>query len=142
MQNMIEMIEKMAPHERANFLLDNASSTEEGVTYQRQLTPDELTELKELFAERSVIYEQKNDDFNDLKKELKAELDVLKADLKQQIGTIKTGREIMRGNLYYLDDQENGEMYVFDGAGNLIEKRKLRQNEKQKTIFSIAPKVM
>lgn len=50
---------------------------------------------------------------------------------KELLKTIKYKSETREGLLFYIDDQENGMMYIFDENAVCVEFRSLRQDEKQ-----------
>ena len=108
--------------------------------YTRQLSDDELTEKRELFADLSIdvaAIQEEIKDFTDLRK-----IDI-KAKSKEMgtiIGDIKTRTTTVTGTTFAIDDQENGLMIIYDEQGKCIDVRALKAKEKQKKIFSITDK--
>ena len=56
---------------------------------------------------------------------------------KELLNSIKHKSEYRKGNLFHIDDQENGFMYIFDENAECIESRPLRPNERQGRIKQI-----
>jgi len=105
------------------------SIKEEG--YTKILSSAEVTEKR---AELSDICIE----INDVEEEKKMVVAQFTEQLKQPkldrtmlLASIKHKSEFRRGNLYYVDDQENGFMYIFDNKGECIESRVLKPSEKQ-----------
>lgn len=105
------------------------SVKEEG--YTKILNEVEITqrreELSDICIEINDIEEEKKEVVSTFKERLK----LPKEDRSALLASIKHKSEFKRGHLYYVDDQENGFMYIFDTKGECIESRKLKPNEKQ-----------
>jgi len=99
--------------------------------YTKNLTRDEVTQKKDELS--SVIIELA--DLEEKKKFLLAELKKEEEEPKQAktelLKAIRYKTEFRQGTVYYIDDQENGFMYLFDNNAICIDVRPLRQDEKQ-----------
>jgi len=136
--NEIEIqLASMSELERRNWLDDNASKIEENQTYHRTMTNEEIIVSKEIFAEHAIVLNAKTEEFKEIKSEFTKEAGKIQDQMKAELNKFKTGKEELKGNLYFMDDQNNSLMYVYDQTGQQIECRPLRPNEKQKTIFTL-----
>lgn len=110
----------------------------ENTSYYVSLTQDELDVRREKLTDNFIK-------IADLEATLKATTKMLKAEQKPMVEensslmqTIKTKTEEKSGVLYHVDDQEAGMMHSYDEDGYLVASRRLRPDEKQSSIFSIA----
>lgn len=137
MNEIEQQLSVMSESERQNWLEDNASKVEPNSTYVRTLTAEEVRTSKEVYSEKAIVLDAKVEAFTEIKKEFTNETNDIKSEMKTELKKFKNGVEEMKGTLYFMDDQHNSLMYVYDQFGNQIECRPLRPHEKQKTIFSI-----
>ena len=102
--------------------------------YTKILTHEEVTDrradLSDVCISINDIEEEKKEVINVFKERLKAP----KMERSELLASIKHKSEFRNGDLYYIDDQENGFMYIFDEHGECIESRPLKPNEKQTKI--------
>jgi len=133
--NLQEQLNGMNPKERRSFLADNSYKVENG-NYLKKLTEDELALKKDEFSSEAIKLADKEDSFSNLKKEWSSDIKELKSEQKKKLTTIRQKGEWKTGDTFLCDDQSEGQMYVFDEEGDLIEKRKLRPDEKQLSLMS------
>ena len=99
--------------------------------YTKNLSREEIIQKKDELS--SVIIELA--DLEERKKMLMAELKKQEEEPKQSktelLKAIRYKTEFRQGTVYYIDDQENGFMYLFDANAVCIDVRPLRQDEKQ-----------
>jgi hypothetical protein len=113
---------------------DNLEAIAWGVqekSYTKNLTPEEVAEKKDKYAEigltlSDIAREKKEfaERMKEREKEPKAEADVL-------LQAIKFKSEQKHGELFLIDDQEAGIMYLFDSTGTCVEARQLDKKERQ-----------
>ncbi len=127
----------LSARERRDNLQAMAHSIEE-TSYYVELTQDELDVRREKLTDNFIK-------ISDIDAKLKQSSDLLKAEKKPLVEenagllqTIKSRSEEKQGVLYHVDNQEEGMMYSYDEEGNLVQSRRLRPDEKQSSIFSIA----
>lgn len=132
-----QILQNLSKKDRIDNLQAMAHSVEE-TTYYKQLTPDELEVRQEKFIANTMKV-------NDLEAKKKAfvasttnEQKPLKVESIDLLQTLKTKSEKVEGVLYHIDDQDEGMMNSYDEDGNLVSSRRLRPDEKQSSIFSIA----
>jgi hypothetical protein len=112
---------------------------EEG--YTKVLNADELTakraDLSDICIDINDIEEEKKEVVADFNIRLKEP----KEDRAKLLASIKHKSEFRKANLYYIDDQENGFMYIFDEKGECVESRGLTPTEKQTSIKQLNAKI-
>lgn len=122
----------------ANQELSARKDTLEGIAYAvkhdgytKILSESEITQKREQLAETCIkidaIEAEKKDEMERFKELLKEPT----ADKKELLEAIKHKSELRHGGLYYIDDQENGFMYIFDENAECVESRPLRPDERQ-----------
>lgn len=121
----------------ASYLEDNADGIQEGYTYTRRLTEEELQALADEMGENAVklmILEEKKRDFLD---ELKLETQPLQGRNKEITMSIRTKTEEVTGTVYEFRDHENGVVETFGADGEFLASRRMRPDEGQGTIYSM-----
>lgn len=103
-------------------------------SYTKQLSKKEIIEKRKHLSDVSIIIDdletEKKEIINEFKEKLKKPLE----DKKELLQAIRFKSETRTGNLYYIDDQENGFMYLFDENAICIESRPLKPTERQTKI--------
>lgn len=66
---------------------------------------------------------------------MNAELKKQKSELSDMLNIVDNGFINTTGNMYLFDSQEEGDMYIYDASGVLIDKRRLRPDERQLAVF-------
>lgn len=127
----------MSARERRDNLQAMAHSIE-NTSYYVDLTQDELDVRREKLTDNFIK-------ISDIEAELKLTTKTLKNKQKPLVEenvdlmqTIKTKKEEKAGVLYHVDNQDEGMMMSYDEHGYLVSARRLRPDEKQSSIFSIA----
>lgn len=126
----------MSKQERIVQLESMACKIEEG-KYFKKLSKEEIESKKENLSDNIIKLSELEQEKKDYILENKGNQKPLLEDNKFLIEVIKTRQEEKNGRIYYIDQQEEGQMYMYDEDGNLIDQRRLRPDEKQTTIFSI-----
>lgn len=125
-----------SPEEIRRILLDNAEGSERK-TFTKKLSQQELTELREQYAENNVEIGRHNDILNEAKKVHKEATAPLKEDAVEMLKAIKTKHREIVGEVFKLANHESGFMEYVDTNGDIVETRRLTEQEKQSSIFSI-----
>lgn len=123
--------------ERTMLLQENAAKVEQ-TTYQRVLSPDELAARREDLADNCIKLNQFEDELKVVKDDFKVKMDPLKVKNKTLLTEIKTKQSTCDGILYHMANHDEGMMETYDSEGYLISTRRLRPDEKQGSIFSLA----
>jgi hypothetical protein len=123
--------------ERTMLLQENAAKVEQ-TTYQKVLSPDELAARREDLADNCIKLNQFEDELKEVKDTFKLKMDPLKTLNKTLLTEIKTKQTSIDGILYHMANHDEGMMETYDNEGYLISTRRLRPDEKQGSIFSLA----
>lgn len=108
----------------------------ETMVFQKPLGDEERTALKEDYVQGAVKFGKLKDDFDKMKEQFKSKMKPVEQLQKEQLTVLKTGSKQVEELVYFLDDQENKLMHVYDGEGNLILTRQLLAEERQMHINS------
>lgn len=135
MEIIIEEAKFMNPVERKKFLEDNCREVKQGKYFQKH-TEEETLVLKEQLAEQAIVIAEKQEHFKTVKTQLGGEIKTLVEEQNNTLSAIRSKGVMKEGDTYMFDDQKEGFMYFYDVNGNLLDKRKLRPDEKQITMHS------
>jgi len=122
---------------RLQTLQDTADKVEE-TNYYVPLSHEQLDIKREGLADNAIKLSEIEDELKEIKDDFKLKIDPLKTIHKNLLTEIKTKQEFKSGKLYHLANHESGYMETYDETGILIGTRRLRPDEKQKTVFSIS----
>ena len=136
---MIENLQQMPQHQRVQILQDNADKVEQ-TTYQKPLTPEEMDMKREQLTDNAIKLSEYEDELTEVKDLFKEKMKPLATANKALLTQIKTKQETAEGTLYHIANHETKFMETYDQAGQLIGTRRLRPEERQAKIFSIAQK--
>ena len=124
---------------RAAFLNDNCDATQE-ITYNRQLTSEELAECREKLTDASIK-------LADIAEEKKLAMDAFKEEAKpyeeirtKQIKNLKHKSEVVTGLCYKFIDEETRMVGFYNKEGDLVDSRPAFADELQRNIFQAARK--
>lgn len=129
------LFQEMTPGERVKMLADNAEKKEE-FQYPRELSPDEIAELKDELSSESITLSKLEEKKKELMDEMKAEIKPVKAEVQRILQLLRTRIEEVEEEVYLIADQEEGMMGYYNSKGELVHQRLLRGNEKQFRITS------
>jgi len=127
---MNKILEGISEEERVRSMDDTCYRKVQEKFYQ-PIVSDEIEEIKnellnaymklsDLEAEKKEVIEEINERIKPYKKEV-----------KELTSSLKQGAREVEDILWYMDDQEEGLMYLYDRFGNLIKSRKLLPSERQ-----------
>lgn len=121
--------------QRRSVLEDNADKVEE-IGYMKPFTPEEMEGMKDDLS-KVVI------GINDIEEEKKSKMDEIKMRLKpldeekkELLSNIKNKSEYVTEQCFKMIDHDNGMVGYYNNMGMLVESRPIRQDEKQKTLFT------
>ena len=126
-------IANLEPHERRDTLESICYKTVER-KYIKNLSPEEIVDKKDDLSEVTIQLNDLETEKKNMMADFKAKMELPTQKKKELLAQIKLGVEEREGQLFYIDDQENGMMYVFDSNAECIEARGLRQDERQTKI--------
>lgn len=126
-QNQIETLQ---------ILQDNADSIEE-IGYTRFFSEEDLTEKKDLLADRSIELNSIAVEKADVVAEYKARMKPISEDISKLLTDIKTKSEYVNDKCYKFVDQETREVGYYDKTGILVQTRRAKPDELQGNIFKM-----
>lgn len=118
---------------RDQFLRDNCDSVEK-LGYMKRFTPDEITERKNILAERSIEINDISIEAKEKAKEFKELLKPILEEKKQLLKDIKEKAEWTQEDCFKFIDHADGMVGYYNGEGVLVESRLMRPDESQLTI--------
>jgi hypothetical protein len=102
--------------------------------YIRQLSPDEITEHRATYSNAGLEKEQLEEELAAKRKEIKKLIDTIKIQMKAHSTAIKKKAIEVKGKIYTFKDFDNGIVYEYTEFGQLITDRRMRPEERQRTI--------
>lgn len=132
-----KIFQEVPEEQRAQIISDNAASVKENYSIVHEFSKDEMTELRENYIEDSIELAEIEQELAIIKAEFKAKMAPVQGKMRTTMDKIKTKSETIKGTAYFMPDYVENEMYIYDGLGNLLDQRKLRNDEKQSNIFSL-----
>ena len=135
-----EFFEGRSPNEIKRILEDNADRIEEQ-EYFVPFTEDQLQAERENFTARSIELAAIDDEFEKIKQEFKLKMKPVINAKMAHLKNLRTKGVLQVGNVYLLANQEEGYMYKYNSDGIMIEKRRLRPDEKVNTTLKFQSNV-
>lgn len=129
-------LKSLSANERQNHMQSNAHSIDEG-KYSRPITADEKTLLREKHTDNAIKLSDLKEEFDELKKQYKDNIDPFVQANKTLLSEIRTSQRIEKGTLYHLANYDAGMMESYNEAGEFISSRRLRPDEKQAGLFPL-----
>lgn len=123
----------MSPGERKDYLESNASKITEGVKL-RDLTPEELNELRIKFAEESMNLESIESEASISNSQFKSRINQKADQCSALLSKIRHKKEPLQGRFYEFHDHEKGKVNVYAETGEFIEQRDMMPSERQTTM--------
>lgn len=134
----LEELRAIPEQERAMALANIADDTISDHMYMRQLSDEELADLRfnlEVEALKSAAIEA---EFNETKKEMSAAVKSAKKVVGEILKVLKTRSVEVVGSVYLVSDFELGRMNYVTPTGEIIYHRPLTPNERQGNVFKMA----
>lgn len=127
----------LSPEEKENYLSSLSFATD-NEKVRRDIPEDEKLQMKDFVVEESTIVMEKTAEMKAIVKEFTEALKKNKEGLKDALTRLKKGYTENEERVFMVDDQEAGMMNIHDKEGKFLYQRKLRPNEKQARILSVA----
>jgi hypothetical protein len=118
---------------RKEMLKDNCDEAISNYSYVKKFSSEKIEELKDELSEVSIEQDNKEEELKELSKGLKEEIKPLKEQKKRLLKNLREKSEMINETVFVLKDDAN--YNVYNSEGELLETRKLKPNEIQKTIF-------
>lgn len=133
-----KQMEGLNSREREELLKSYAMKIEVDQDYEKPLSDEQISAAKERYTEESIKRDIKVEKFNEIKSEHNDELKKMNVQLQKNLHIVRTGTEQKKGTLFYIDDQDNKRMYIYNQEGELILDRPLKPEEKQTHMRSLS----
>lgn len=130
------LVQDLLPEERAAALEGMARKTETQ-RVRRHYQDNELQAMKEGLSKEFIGLTDKQEEFSAIKKEFNKAIKELNGSLKQTAQDIKRGFTDNDETVYLIDNQESGEMLIYDQLGNYLSSRPLLPSERQTNILQM-----
>ena len=99
--------------------------------YTKNLSEEQVTLKRKELSDVSIIINDIEIEKKQIASEFKERLAQPLEDKAELLLAIKHKSEYRKGNLFHIDDQENGFMYIFDEDAECVESRPLKPTERQ-----------
>ena len=99
--------------------------------YTKNLSEEQVTLKRKELSDVSIIINDIEIEKKQIASEFKERLAQPLKDKAELLLAIKHKSEYRKGNLFHIDDQENGFMYIFDEDAECVESRPLKPTERQ-----------
>lgn len=123
-------------------LLKAESDSINNESYERELTEDEVNEIRESYLELTFKIDKLDEEFSEQKAFYKANRKPFEIELLSMKEKIKTRKETVVGTLYSIANHHEGMMEVYNDRAELVSTRRLRPSEKQLRISSFNKNVV
>lgn len=133
-----QLFPDMTGEQRLQALMDNAYNVKDNELVTRAFTHEEMQDLKNNLAERSVEYQKEKIEFDKQKKAFEEKTKPVVETIKETTKSLRLHYSERVETVFEMDNQETGFMEVYDADGFLISQRPLRRDEKQLSIASKA----
>lgn len=133
------LFQDVPERDRKQMLADNAEAREE-FQYPRDLSHDEISELKDQLSNESISLSKLEEKKKEAMDEFKNKIDPFKKEVKRLLHLLRTRSEEVEEEVYLLADQEEGMMGYYNSRGELVHQRLLRGSEKQLRIMNNSQK--
>jgi hypothetical protein len=105
--------------------------------YTKNLTPEEIVEKKDEYAEIGLILSEIDREKKEAIADFKARAKQPAEEAKMLLDAIKFKSEQKYGKLHLVDDQDKGMMYFFDSKGVCVDARPLDKKERQMKLKTV-----
>lgn len=122
---------------RLSILENNADKIEDGM-YIMPLSEEEIYSRRETLGELMIKQNTIKEEMKMVISEYKDKLKPINTSIADTLTEIKTGQQECSGRQYSIADYENGLMEIYDKRGHLIRTRRLKPEEQQTSILSLA----
>lgn len=131
-----DLFQDIPVENRAQALKDNAYKSEE-MTINRPYTPEQLTQFKDELSSQMIALNEHEVALDKIKKEYKAKMKPYELEKKKLLKSLKLKHEESFEEVYLMDDQEKGTVFIYDVTGKFLQSRKLYPDERQTKMRAI-----
>lgn len=126
------------PAEERKEMLARLAYKSDNRPVRRPFSDDIKDQLKETIVENTHTILEQSAEMKRIVKEFNDALKLNKETVKDASYTLKRGYSENEEKCYFIDDQDNSMMHIYDSFGVYQESRKLLPDEKQSRLLSIA----
>ncbi len=124
------------PEERRRYLEDSAYKVAREDYYQ-ELTPEERIEAQEKLTQLQGDIISAEEEKSEVTKQYSQEIKKLKKENLELVKELSANMREVTGDVYYLADEANRMMGIYNDRGRLLRSRPMTQDELQKSIFPL-----
>lgn len=135
------MKQKLFEGQSKSVVIDNLEGmchSKQNMVYQKALDEQSLQREEKEFASDHIKLAKIKAEFEKVKDEFKDKMKTIEQMLALKLEILKNKAIQMEGEVYLVDDQEEGMMGYYDNEGNLINARRLTPDERQTRIGSLS----
>jgi hypothetical protein len=103
-------------------------------TYFKRFDATEISEVKDVLTDTMINLKACESELNDIKKEFKERIDVMKDAINESLEKAKLRGEMVTEECYIMYDYDNNQAAVYNRMGERIELRPLNADERNKVI--------
>lgn len=122
------------PAERLKILRDNSVKSEM-YNYPKELSKEDLDELKDRLAQDKIKLFKFDEKKKDFMEQYKADTKPLKSSVEETVTRLRTKVEEVEEEVYLIADHDDNTMLYYNGDGKLVHFRPLAPNERQYSIL-------
>lgn len=130
------IFEHLSPVDRIRTLEDNALDVVDEFVYQRELSEEELSDLREEFASIHLELKRLEEKKADAVAELNVKIKENKIKAAAHLQVIGNGRETLTGKVFFLQDFAEGKIKIYDSEGILVAEKPMRNADRQGGLFA------
>lgn len=134
---MKELFTPDMPQAEREMILAQHAFKIENTDYYLPLTPEELTDKKDIFFTNASEINKLEEKLKLVTSDLREQLKGIKGINGSLLSEIRTGQKLVTGKLYQVANYDTSMMETFTASGEMLSSRRLRPEEKQGNVFSI-----
>ena len=112
-------------------LLQNNAERRESFSYSRPFTAQELENMKDDFAQKSIRLSEITDELDGIKEQFKAVMKPIKEETSKLLSGIKLKTAVVTEDVFLLSNHDDGTMEYRNEEGYLVHFRKFLPEERQ-----------
>ncbi len=126
----IYKLKSLSAEERNTILIGESDHSEE-MTYMVPMDDTELAIVKDTLAANSLKKAYLDEEIDEAKAAFKERMEPLKNAISEAINELKTKQRTVTGKVYMIPDFDHKMMHTVDEAGNVLNSRPLKNEERQ-----------
>lgn len=115
-------------------LAANAEKVEQGYVFTRQLSKDDLDEMREVYAQERIEVTRMAKEAAEVAKEYKAKIDKMNTVAANRLNTIRDRYEEVADTVFLFPDEESSMIGYYDKRGELVYSRRMTPEEREQYV--------